>query len=724
MIGDSPWRHAGRTACLLLAGLIFSPEAGAVIPAPALAQMHGGEVLLGRDTPTSCADPADTGCTAALGYFKGLLPASPGGTTPVEFHRTPGLKPEAYRLHIEASKIEVSAGSDAGFFYGAMTLWQMTSADGHIAEGDVFDGPRFSWRGVLLDSARHFQKPDDIKRFIDAMALHKLNVLQWHLTDDQGWRIEIKKYPLLTEVGAFRENSREGRYGGFYTQAEIREIVAYAAARHITIVPEIEMPGHATAAIAAYPQIGSTKKPVQVSGDWGVFPNLFNVNDTTFSFIEDVLTEVMALFPSPYIHVGGDEAPKTQWNASPSVKARLKALGVKDSKALQGYFTARIGKFLETHGRHLIGWDEILEGDVPASAAVMSWRSVASADEAAVKGHDVVLAPDPYVYLDYCQLARRGEPTCRGIETSLEQVYKFDPVPKGALAQHLLGMQANIWTEHLTTSDALFYAAFPRLAAFAEIAWAPAEKHDWQGFLTRLPAMMERYRALGIVHSEAAFSIDATATKAAGGAKVTLANQTKFGDIHYTTDGSAPDIHSPVYDAPLALNLPATVTATAFFDGRPLAEPREKRTTAQSLLARDSYTLEQCTNDFPLAQKGHTGAVVMVNVINPCWIYRGLDLTGIKGFDLAVTHLPANALMGEDLKHIRLRPKAAPHGQLEIHLGSCKGKRIAVAPLGPDTARLHAAITARRGVHDLCIVFARRTIDPIWAIDTVQPVAD
>ncbi len=732
-------------ASRLLAATMVALCCGAAAATPSLiplpAHMEGGEgrFALSSQTPLVCADPGDQGCTRILDYLAGLLQRDPGltlrrdkeGNAPaIILRRTSDLTGEAYRLHVAPSGIEIAAGSDAGLFYGAVTAWQLSSQQPpssgriEIASIDIADAPRFSWRGVMLDSARHFQKPDAVKQLLDTMAMHKLNVLQWHLTDDQGWRIEIQKYPRLTKIGAWRKNNREGRYGGFYTQVQIRDIVAYAAARHITVVPEIEMPGHASAAIAAYPQLGSLKHPPRkVSGDWGVFPNLYNVDDTTFAFLEDVLTEVMTLFPSPYIHVGGDEAPKGQWDASPNVQKRMAALGVPDTKALQGYFTARMGRFLEAHGRRLIGWDEILEGGPPQSATITSWRTIESANEAAEKGHDVVLSPSPQLYLDHCQREREGEPTCRGGAITLRDIYAFDPVPSGALTQHLIGMQANIWTEHLPTADAVSYAAFPRLAAFAEIAWSPQNMHHWPDFVTRLPAQFARYNALGIVHSNAAFAVDVAAVPSSTGATVTLSSQTGFGAIHYTRDGSPPMLTSPVFDKPFETALPAVITGATFDSDRVISAPARERLNAASLLRRNSYTLEQCAKDILLAQRGKSGAVMMVNVMNPCWLYRGLDMTAIRGFDIAITTLPFNFQIGADIQKIPLDPKASRFGQLEIHDGDCKGERLAVVSLSPKSAYLHIPMKPRAGLHDLCFAFARRKVDPLWAVDWVQPLA-
>jgi hexosaminidase len=399
----------------------------------------------------------------------------------------------------------------------------------------------------------------------------------------------------------------------------------------------------------------------------------------------------------------------------------MAALGVPNTKALQGYFTARIGRFLDAHGRRLIGWDEILEGGPPANATITSWRTIESANEAAEKGHDVVLSPAPQLYLDHCQITRQGESTCRGGDITLRDVYGFDPDPSGALAQHLIGMQANIWTEHLLTADTVSSAAFPRLAAFAEIAWSPRNAHHWDDFIARVPADMERYKALGIVHSNAAFAVSIAAAPGPGGATVTLSNQSGFGTIRYTSDGSKPTPSSPLYEKPFDTTLPATILAATFDNAQALGAPSQENLSAASLLRRNSYTLEQCAKDILLAQKGKSGAVMMVNVMNPCWIYRGLDMAAVRSFDIAVTTLPFNFQIGADIKKIPLDRKAARFGQFEIRDGDCQGRSLATIPLTPKTTRLHISMTPRPGLHDLCFVFARRKVDPLWAVDWVQP---
>jgi hexosaminidase len=726
----------------LLGGRSDAADELALIPRPQQMTRSEGSFALTASTALICTRTNDAPCDFAADSFakwmeraRALrLPRANTSTAPaIVFRRTTEPPGEAYRLSVIPAGVEIAASSDVGLYYGAVTLFQLaTEAVGPAQRVDIpavaiTDAPRFAWRGLLLDSARHFQPPEVVKALIDAMALHKLNVLQWHLTDDQGWRIEIKKYPRLTKVGAWRFNRREGRYGGFYTQDQIRDIVAYAKARGVTIVPEIEMPGHALAAIVAYPRLGSARRaPKGVSGDWGIFPYLYNADDSTFAFLENVLTEVMALFPSTYIHVGGDEAPKDQWNASRSVQQRLKQLGVKDSKALQGYFTDRIGRFLAAHNRRLIGWDEVLEGHPSPDTAVMSWRTVESAGDAAEQGHDVVLSPAPSLYLDYCQAVRQGEPTCRGLQTSLHDVYDFDPAPTGALEKHLLGVQANIWTEHLPNGPAIFTAMLPRAAAVAETGWSPREGRDWNSFLARLPGQFDRYRTLGIVYSDVAFAVDAMVAPSPAGGRVVLSNQTGFGTIHYTLDGAAPSAASPAFTGPFETALPVTLTAATFADGKAIGRTTSQRLDAASILRRNSYSMDQCTNDLPLAQKASDGRVTMVNVMHPCWMYRGLDLTKLRGIDVAVAPLPFNFSIGQDIEKIPLYPKAARAGQLEIRLDSCTGQRLAVLPLtaaakSVRSTTLHAAVAPRPGTHDLCFLFARRKVDPVWAIDWVQP---
>jgi hexosaminidase len=665
--------------------------------------MHAGSFVVGEGAAIHC-DRGDKDCVRIAAYFVNLVRqsrhlslavTSNPKASAIAFQRLSdpaATGKEGYRLEIAPGGVVISASETAGMFYGAITLWQlMTQHAGETGAAtlpalSIDDAPRFAWRGLMLDSVRHYQTPAFIKTFIDAMAREKFNVLQWHLTDDQGWRLEIKRYPRLTKIGAWRvpagaaaqtdidlKTGKPRLYGGFYTQQQVREIVAYAAARNITIVPEIEMPGHAEAAIAAYPWLASVPNPpTQVSSDWGVFPYLYNPDERTFRFLEDVLTETMALFPGTYIHVGGDEAVKDQWKANPAIQRKIHEIGLKDEDALQSWFIARIGQFLEAHHRKLIGWDEILQGGVPPDATITSWRGITGAVTAAKLGHDAVLSPAPVLYFDNRQAEGPDEPSGRGAIETLGDVYAFDPAPASldeAQKQHIIGVQANIWTEHIREQANVGYAAFPRAAAVAELGWSRVADHDWDDFRTRMPAEMNRYVALDLPHAEHLLSVG-------------------------------------VHDAP------------------PPADP----------LTRDSHEMSLCKNGIALSIEGPaplTGErpVFLVDVLDPCWIWHKADLTGIASLRVSAGELPFNFQIGKDVEKIAKRPAATPDGEFEAHLDSCTGPKIASLPMphpGPDTAlsMVQGAIAPQNGVHDLCFVFTRPTLDPYWALHTVTLVPE
>ena len=393
---------------------------------------------------------------------------------------------------------------------------------------EIEDKPGFAWRGAMLDVSRHFLPKAFVLKFIDLLARHKMNTLQLHLTDDQGWRLEIKKYPKLTEIGANRKETLVGRalanpsdagfdpeaqqfdgipHGGFYSQDDAREIVAYAAARHLTVVPEIEMPGHAQAAIAAYPFLGCTDEPLEVSGAWGIHDKLYKPSEQTFEFLRDVLTEVMGIFPSPYLHIGGDEAVKTQWRESAECQTIRRALGLRDEEAMQSYFVGRMDEFITRSGRTLVGWDEILEGGLSPGAVVMSWRGEKGGLEAAALGVDVVMAPHRFTYFDYYQSeayqsgARTPEPLAFHALLTLPTVYGYDPIPAAlppGQEKHILGTQCQFWTEYMPEERQVEYQAFPRLCAFSEVAWTDKKNKDWADFRERLPQHLTRLSALGV----------------------------------------------------------------------------------------------------------------------------------------------------------------------------------------------------------------------------------
>jgi hexosaminidase len=663
-----------------------------VIPAPLEVTGDQGSFAFGADTLVAFegegAESAARAFTAVVEKTRGLAlkvgePA--GATNTILFAlnaNAPNDKPEGYTVRVTPEGVTVAARETSGLYYGGMTLWQLVSEKkdtASIPALTINDSPRFKWRGLMLDSARHFQSVDYIKNFIDWMSMHKLNVLHWHLTDDQAWRLEIKKYPKLTSVGAWRvpagqapaadidPATRKPRMiGGFYTQDEVRDLVAYAAARHVTIVPEIEMPGHASAAVVAYPELGvSRDKPTAVPSDWGVYTTLFNTDDATFTFLENVLAETIELFPSAYIHVGGDEAAKDEWDASPKIQAHIQKLGLKDTHELQSWFIQRIGKFIESKGRKLIGWDEILEGGLAPNATVMSWRGIDGAVAAANAGHDTVLSPAPDLYLDHWQ--SRGDYSPGRSETlSLEMVYNFNPVPaKISVEQekHILGVQANLWAEFLRSGDRVTYMAYPRAAALAEVAWSDKSRIDWHDFERRMPAQLARYDSLG---------------------------------IGYATEKPLPPPH------------PTT---------------------------RVSHELEVCGGGYVLSLEDDAPIegprrAYYVNISDPCWIFKGADLGSAASLRATVGQIPFNFQIGKDKEGIPLRKPATRDGELEVYAGKCEGAPLATLPVQPavknfaTTTLPDAPLPGLSGKQDLCLRFTRAKLDPMWVIDRVEIVAN
>jgi hexosaminidase len=669
-----------------------------VIPVPR--EFNGGKGYFAVSGATRVRYSGGAGAPEAANYFVEQAKANPelglGGATEgsatskgVFFEITPNdqsLSDEGYTLKVTEDGAHVAARTPAGLFYGAVTLWQLLtvfpaqSGVAQIRAMEIQDSPRFAWRGLMLDSARHYQSPEYVKRFIDWMAQHKLNVLHWHLTDDQAWRLEIKKYPRLASVGGWRvpegqaarkdidpATGKPRLHGGIYTQEQARDIVKYAASRHVKVVPEIEMPGHATAAIVAYPQLGVqpfASRLKEVPSDWGVYENLFNVEESTFKFLEDVLTEVMDVFPGEYIHVGGDEAVKPQWEASPRVKARMKELGVANAHDLQGYFIQRMGKFIDSKGRKLIGWDEILEGGVPPNATVMSWRGIDGAIAAAKAGHDTVLSPAPDLYFDHWQSAGDLSPGRSGT-LSLEMVYNFQPVPDSIpedQRQHILGLQANLWSEMMRTEDRVTYMTFPRIAALAEVAWSPASRINWADFQRRLDPQLKRYDKQGI----------------------RWAREVQV---------------------------------------NPLPNKRL------------SHDLEQCSEGYLLSLEDDAPvdgerAVYLVNISNPCWIWKGADLTNVRSIRATVGQIPFNFQIGKDAESIPLHDPATEDGELEVRLDRCDGPPTMSMPLTSSVGMYGLSTlpsipnNGQTGTHDLCFLFTRRKIDPIWVIGSVELVGN
>lgn len=500
-----------------------------LLPRPSTETAGNGEFVLGAQTPLTGPEQLQG---VALWLQGALRPATgfsfpwqDGGSTSeagtIALALDAGLGAEGYRLEVSEAGVQVCGGDEAGVFYGCQTLLQLLPAGifraGHlpgvrwsVAACTVEDSPRFGWRGTMLDVVRHFLPKRELLRFIDLMAMHKLNTLHLHLTDDQGWRVEILRYPRLTEVGSWRRETQigagtdaplDGRpHGGFYTQADLREIVAYAAARFITVVPEIETPGHVQAALAAYPELGVHGSAMEVHTRWGINYNVLNMEDSTVEFFRNVFDEVMDLFPGRWIGVGGDECPKEQWRGDPRSQQRAAELGLDGVDGLQGWFIAQMDRHMTGRGRRILGWDEILENELAPEATVLSWRGMAGALTAARRGHDVVCCPDDLAYLDYRQSELPTEPIPVSIALGVADVYGFDPVPPeldAAAARHILGGQANLWTEYIDSPRTLDYMAFPRLCAMAEALWSPAGR-DLAHFTPRLEEHLGRLEAAGV----------------------------------------------------------------------------------------------------------------------------------------------------------------------------------------------------------------------------------
>ena len=492
----------------------------------------------------------------------------------------PGIaNKEGYVLTTTPEGISINGQTENGVFYGIQTLRKSIPAEAKeatilIPAGEIKDEPRFSYRGMHLDVGRHFFPKEFMKKYIDLLALHNMNTFHWHLTDDQGWRIEIKKYPKLTEIGSQRSRTVIGRntqeydntpYGGFFTQEEAKEIVKYAQERYITVIPEVDLPGHMLAALAAYPEMGCTGGPYEVCPRWGIFEDVLCIgNDQTMQFLEDVMNEIIEIFPSKYVHIGGDEAPRTRWEKCPKCQARIKTEGLKADKnhtaedRLQSYCMTRIEEFLNSKGRQIIGWDEILEGDVAPNATVMSWRGMEGGIKAAQLGHDVIMTPTSFCYFDYYQTAdTKDEPLGIGGYVPIEKVYSLEPVPAVLTeeqSKHILGAQANLWTEYIHSSEHVEYMVLPRMAALAEVQWTQPEKKDFKDFTKRLARLMKFYQRDGFNYAKHVFDlkVDFTPDVTKKAVVVTLST-IDDAPIYYTLDGTEPTTASLKYTEPVSI---------------------------------------------------------------------------------------------------------------------------------------------------------------------------
>ncbi len=505
----------------LAAAVQGAPPSLSIVPRPALVRHLNGTFLPGR-SPAIVADPA---AQPVAQWFAGQLhsefniaaslAAAPPRGKSFRFVVDETLPAEGYRLRIAPRGVTIS-GRPAGLFYGAQSVLQLASARSGrtfaLPAAEIEDQPRFPYRGLHLDTSRHMFPVEFLKRYLDWMARYKLNTFHWHLTDDQGWRIEIKQYRRLEEIASRRSQTLVGHapqstkydgtpYGGFYTQEQIRDVVAYARERFITVIPEIEMPGHSLAALAAYPELACTAGPFETATTWGVFKDIFCPKENTFRFLENVLTEVMDLFPARYTHIGGDEVQKDRWKESPDAQTVIQREGLKDEGELQSYFIRRMERFINAKGRRMIGWDEILEGGLAPDATVMSWRGEKGGIAAAQQGHDVIMTPDAYLYFDHYQGDRSKEPLAIGGMLPLDKVYSYNPTPAALSAdekKHILGAQANLWTEYIADARQAEYMLFPRLFALAELAWTPQADRNYREFLNRVPPQLARLKREGV----------------------------------------------------------------------------------------------------------------------------------------------------------------------------------------------------------------------------------
>ncbi|WP_209389729.1 family 20 glycosylhydrolase [Chryseobacterium sp. RR2-3-20] len=553
-----------------------------------------------------------------------------------------------YILNISDEMIMVIGKDSEGLFQGIQTLLQLieTSKEGKIPALEIQDSPKFAWRGMHLDVCRHFFTVEEVKQYIDYLAMYKLNTFHWHLTDDQGWRIEIKKYPKLTQIGSKRKESMIGSYVDntfdgkpygpyFYTQEQIKEVVKYAKERHITIVPEIEMPGHALAALAAYPELACTKGPFDVATKWGVFDDVFCPEDDTFKFLENVLDEVMALFPSQYIHIGGDECPKTRWKESAFCQDLIKKNNLKDEHGLQSYFIQRIEKYLNSKGRKIIGWDEILEGGLAPNAAVMSWTGIKGGVEAAKSNHFAVMTPGAYCYFDHYQGDPQTEPNAFGGFTPLDKVYSYNPIPEELTkvqSKYILGVQANLWTEYITDFKQVQYMIFPRLFALSEVAWGTSKPENYKEFENRAISHFKILDKMGVNYARSIYNINGKVVPSQNGIAYELSTSQNPEGIHFTVDGSIPTAHSQTYKSAIPV-LKSMVIQSAYFENNELKSAVSSQDFITSKTTGKKITLE----DQPSENYSFGGAFTLVDGIMGNQKQLGKTWLGFQGKDVVAT---------------------------------------------------------------------------------------
>ncbi|MBD0835566.1 family 20 glycosylhydrolase [Aestuariibaculum suncheonense] len=620
-----------------------------IIPKPLALQVNQGGFQFNSNTQFVVEDESQKAALedlinkfkTAAGFTSEIVNETPSKNY-VQFVTDANLKQEAYNLEVNSNGITIKSNGTAGFVYGVETLRQLlpTSIESNtianneewvIPNVSIKDEPRFKYRGLMLDLSRHFFDSEYIKQTIDRLAMHKMNVLHLHLVDDQGWRIEIKQYPKLTEIGAWRVDQEDkfwhnrdknphgvkGTYGGFLTQEELKDIVAYAASKNIEVIPEIEMPAHVSSAIASYPELACFNQEIGVpsGGLWPITDIYCAGKDSTFEFLENVLDEVMTIFPSKYIHIGGDEATKTNWKICPHCKKRVKEEGLKDVDELQSYFVKRMEKYINSKGKQLIGWDEIIEGGLAPEATVMSWRGVKPGIEAAKQGHDVIMTPTSHCYFDYYQGPQEYEPTAFTAYTPLSKVYQFDPIADEMTpedAKHVLGGQANLWAEYLPTNDQSEYMIFPRLAAMSEALWSPKDSRNWEDFSRRLEMMFERYEDLDINYAKSAYILRPAYSFDSINKAVNLSLKNEFPnpDIRYVLGDVDLNQHAQKYTGTFQVKETTILKASLFKDEKPVGMTYVDTIKFHKALGK----LVTYNTEYSSAYKG-TGAATLDNAL-------------------------------------------------------------------------------------------------------------
>lgn len=586
--------------CITCTKTELKAETAQIIPQPNNISVDEGVFLLDDNVAIEADDVFSVSSTFLKSFIENgssiVLKSGPTENKIIFVKDETIAQSEGYKLQVLPNKIEIRAKTDQGAFYAVQSLRQLlpisfengsyTTKNAAIACLSIEDSPRFTYRGMHLDVGRHFYPVDFIKKYIDALAMLKMNTFHWHLTEDQGWRIEIKSYPKLQEIAAYRKETLVGhygnqshkfdgkRYGGYYTQEEVKEIVKYAQDRFITVIPEIEMPGHSQAAIAAYPELGCTGEQIEVATVWGVTDGVYCTKEINFEFLENVLDEVLELFPSEYIHIGGDEAPKKNWKKCKDCQKRIKEEGLKDEHELQNYFITRIEKYLNNKGRQIIGWDEILEGGLAPNATVMSWRGINGAIEAAKQHHNVVMTPNSHCYFDHYQSESANEPLAIGGYLPLEKVYSYDPIPEELTteeAKYVLGAQGNVWTEYMPSSSQVEYMIFPRIFAMSEVGWTNLNNKNYNAFVPRVKHFFNRLEKLDYNYANHLYEIEGhlnSENRPIFHLKVKASNE----DIRYTLDGTEPSAESELYTKPISINESVVIKAAVFNNNEKLGE--------------------------------------------------------------------------------------------------------------------------------------------------------